>query len=790
MKTMYLRIRILFSSCILAGLFFGFIPSVFSQVPVPGSEGKTSLQWMPDLDTALQEAEKTKKPILLDITTDWSDMSKKMEKEIFAAPGVQRQLKKFILVRINPEASEKNRNTAKKYVGSDPTDYPYLIVLNYRGEEISQESGYQHSTSLVKLLKDSTASLKENPLGYKSTQLPPDDPLIKAIAKMPKTETLPSSIGSIILLDQCSVILSTNATAKMTTRTAHYIIDPDQHPQPHPTVYYNSSREKVKIKSARVFDRTGLGRDLDVSKPQPENEYSRENIYWDMKSISLPIPSLKEGQILDVIEEREIQPVMPGHFFWRWVTGGQVIVAGDLTITFPEKLGLLKHAVQCTATVTESKSPSGEITWHLLTQNLNQAEPEIYSPDPSEEWQGYAFVTPTKWDDIAAWFSGLCEGRLALPPETKEKIAALKKSNPEPAQLLQGIFDMVTKEIRYVSVNFGISSHQPHPAADTIRNQYGDCKDQALLMKALCAEAGIPASLILLNAGYGNQIDSRFPSVYLFDHCIMEANAGGKLYYLDPSAGAAKIDRPPLPDCAGQALRVAEKKGEIITLPLYSATENHFYKKIIKLNPNGSATITEIEEMRGLAAHSTKEYLRRFTSLEKIRKQAEASFKADGKKLIDLSMTDFHDRSDRFERKLTYTTPRFGTRTPEGFTFKLLREQEEDQEWIGKLEVPRVRPFKFIPTDPEVSVYDVEIPANATVKSKIEDLNIETSFMRVSRKTSTNGNKFVLTEKSLLLDAHLPATDAPKVLAEFRKLVDHRNRIIVISIPTNPSDPK
>src|SRR5690242_3429716 len=144
------------------------ICSLSAQVPDPGSEGKIQLQWLKDYPTALKKAEAEKKPLLIDITTDWCGWSKKMERETFADTSVQKELRSFVLIRLNPEASEQNGKLAESY-GAD--SYPTLIVANYRGEQIGEDSGYKNPKELLEFLQRFLRPFKGNPLGYKTVQL-------------------------------------------------------------------------------------------------------------------------------------------------------------------------------------------------------------------------------------------------------------------------------------------------------------------------------------------------------------------------------------------------------------------------------------------------------------------------------------------------------------------------------------------------------------------------------------------------------------------------------------------
>src|SRR5207249_3022041 len=148
---------------------------------------------------------------------------------------------------------------------------------------------------------------------------------------------------------------------------------------------------------------------------------------------------------------------MPLQFFFRWNTGTKILLSSDLAITFPSSLKLQKRSVRCPGKIEETKNPDGTITWQLRTSNPKPYEPEMFSPPLNEIWEGYEFYTACSKDQLASWFSGLCQGRDTLPTPARQKIAELKKASHSQAELLQAIMDWVTKDVRYVSVAFGAS---------------------------------------------------------------------------------------------------------------------------------------------------------------------------------------------------------------------------------------------------------------------------------------------------------------------------------------------
>jgi hypothetical protein len=746
-----------------------------AQVPAPGSEGKIKLPWLSDYDQALKKAAAGKQPIVMDITTDWCGWSKKMDRETFADEKVQERLKACVLVRLNPESSEANEKIGERY-GVD--GYPTLVVANYLGEEIGKSSGYMEPKEFLEFLDRYLPEFKSNPLGYQRAKLPAEDPLMKALARLPAPEARPTSAGSLLVLDATEIRLQTNGAAKFLERSAYYIVDPEKKDLPEACLRYVSPRQKARFVHIRILDTNGVGREINVKLAKDEHAYSNQNVYWDARSLGLDLPTLKEGQVVDILDERESAPILDDEFFFRWRTGLKFMLESDLKITFPSSVKLQHCAVRCPGIIVATTNGDSTITWNLKTSSLQAYEPEYYSPDYSEIWQGHDFYTSCSPDAIARWYAELCQGRHQLPESARLRVAELKKANPDKPALLQAIFDWVTKDIRYVSVQFGAASHQPHLASDTLTNLYGDCKDQALLLQSLCREAGIPASLVLFGDYFANELQHH-QGVEMFDHCLLEAQLDGKPCFLDATAGRSVIGRLPPGYSRRQALKLDGTNGTIITLPLYQPRLETVNRTGIKLNLNGSATITQIFQAKGVAAARAKLRMKG-TTVEKVKKSLQESYKRGGRKLVDFTMTDPNGAGDEYETRLVFTVPRFGSATAGGMAFKLSPGQESD--WIAALN-SRTQPFQFDLENPEQAIYEVELPAGTVLKSRPDDLQLDTPFLKASRKIVQSDNKITLTEDTQILDARLPVAEAAAVHAAFQKLQDHRDFTVIVAMP-------
>ena len=121
-----------------------------SPKPGPGAKaGSTELKWL-SYNQAQAIAEKTHKPMLVDIYTDWCGWCKRMDATTYHDPKVIQTLNtSFVLVRVNAESSRPVR-----YMKEDLTEqrlsrevfgvtgFPTTIFLKPSGELIAGQPGY------------------------------------------------------------------------------------------------------------------------------------------------------------------------------------------------------------------------------------------------------------------------------------------------------------------------------------------------------------------------------------------------------------------------------------------------------------------------------------------------------------------------------------------------------------------------------------------------------------------------------------------------------------------------
>ncbi|MGH9709367.1 MAG: transglutaminase-like domain-containing protein, partial [Candidatus Acidiferrales bacterium] len=138
------------------------------------------------------------------------------------------------------------------------------------------------------------------------------------------------------------------------------------------------------------------------------------------------------------------------------------------------------------------------------------------------------------------WYSTIEKPRVAVSDVIQAKAAELVKGQTTDLAKVKAIYDYVTKNIRYVSLSFGLGRYQPHAAAEVLANQYGDCKDKGTLFDALLSAEHIESYPVLINSQ--RKIDPDIPSPGQFDHLINIVVLNGKTYWADTTPGVTPFN--------------------------------------------------------------------------------------------------------------------------------------------------------------------------------------------------------------------------------------------------------
>lgn len=188
------------------------------------------------------------------------------------------------------------------------------------------------------------------------------------------------------------------------------------------------------------------------------------------------------------------------------------------------------------------------------------------------------------WPAEGAWYSTVISDRRADTPEIQKEVNTITAGKTSEVERIAALARWVQRNIRYVSISIGVGSYQPHTAAETLRNRYGDCKDKVTLLSTMLKDIGVESDYVLVHSERG-VVRSEAPTATSFDHVILairlpktisidslqaryEHPKYGKLLLFDPTSEWTPFGALPPSLQQSKGLLVADGTGELIDVPL------------------------------------------------------------------------------------------------------------------------------------------------------------------------------------------------------------------------------
>jgi transglutaminase-like putative cysteine protease len=161
-----------------------------------------------------------------------------------------------------------------------------------------------------------------------------------------------------------------------------------------------------------------------------------------------------------------------------------------------------------------------------------------------------AFIT---WKDVARWSARPQDPSAEPDSLITARALEITRGLTTDEERVRALAHFVRDRIRYVAVEIGAGRFVPRPAARTLRNGYGDCKDKTALLRAMLRSIEIPSRAALVCASW--YINAALPSPVQFDHCILALPDGDEDWrYYDPTDPSTEFGQLPRPLLGGLAL--------------------------------------------------------------------------------------------------------------------------------------------------------------------------------------------------------------------------------------------
>jgi tetratricopeptide (TPR) repeat protein len=316
---------------------------------------------------------------------------------------------------------------------------------------------------------------------------------------------------------------------------------------------YAAASETPHILSVKVTKPDGTIVETPVTETieMPSPVTREAPLYSDSREQQLPVRSLAVGDTLEYRVRTTIdKPEAPGQFWGadHFTAPGTLVVLSEVfTLEVPQA-----KYVQIWS--PNHKPVRGEheglvtYTWDIAqllptpTQTQRNDAKTRPPKDPDQDAEGrlipsLAYTTFHSWAEVGDWYRGLSAARAEPTAVIRAKADALTTDAKTPEEQARALYRFVSA-IRYIGIDLGVGRFQPHPAAEVLADQYGDCKDKDTLLEALMRAKGLHPAPALIGAGITPLPDVPTPAV--FNHVIttLELPGMGRVW-MDATAETA-----------------------------------------------------------------------------------------------------------------------------------------------------------------------------------------------------------------------------------------------------------
>lgn len=386
-------------------------------------------------------------------------------------------------------------------------------------------------------------------------------------------------------------------------------------------VLYQPETEDLELKEVEIHkpdgtivkSAAGAVQDLAV---RPSEQSS---LFLDIRQKQITVSALRPGDVLSLGAVWIIKhPIAPGYFWFEHSFNKNEIVRDErLDIDVPAARAVVMR-IEAGAPAEESGGrgvPEGDRriyrwkTSNLKTASRSDARQADRDGAPPADVRLSSF---RDWAEFARWFRGLVS--IAPDAEVRAKAAELTSGARDEVARIDAIYSYVASQIRYVSLSFGLGRFAPHPPAEVLKNQYGDCKDKAVLLGSLLAAVGIESVPVLLNNS--RSISDMLASPLEFNHMIAVVPRSGEAAtwtWMDPTLEVAPLGMlaPPTRDRRALFLGGTGRPSAVLRTPLDLPFPSIDRIDVIgKVNDIGVLTARVTVALRGDAELLTRTLLR------------------------------------------------------------------------------------------------------------------------------------------------------------------------------------
>ena len=181
----------------------------------------------------------------------------------------------------------------------------------------------------------------------------------------------------------------------------------------------------------------------------------------------------------------------------------------------------------------ESHGNTNVYTWERRDVAPDEVEDNL--PDWFDPYDHIELTEFTSWSEVAKWADALFQLNDESRDAVRELAARIRSEHSTREAQITAAIRFVQDDIRYLGIEMGRNSHEPHQPGEVLDQRWGDCKDKSFLLASLLRELGVEAYPAMVNTKMRHSLDDELPSPFNFDHVIDEVVDNGRVRWIDPT---------------------------------------------------------------------------------------------------------------------------------------------------------------------------------------------------------------------------------------------------------------
>jgi len=598
---------------------------------------------------------------------------------------------------------------------------------------------------------------------------------LKAAAEISAGETKGDAL---ILFDEGDWVISADGKMDIRLRYAVRILKKEGRHEAGVGHYYNTDYTRIKDFKVWLIDPnrsvTEYGK-----KQIPDRAILGNDLYSESRLSSISLAKVVEPGSIFAYEIVKEQRSLFSQIDW-WFQGRSPVVQSRLMVTVPPNWQVAGRFFQWAGVPAQLT----ETTHAWEVRDLDALKVEEGGPGGLSVRMVVNLIPPEgTWGDVSRFLSELSDPRSAFTPEMEGKARELTAGLTDEFERIRAI-GKFAQAINYVSIQTNLGrggGYQPKPASDIFKNNYGDCKDKANLMRAMLKALQIESYPVSINAMDRSQVNADFPSLDGFNHCILAVRVGkgiqrsavieteglGRLLLFDPTDPYTPLGEMPAGEQGSHALVLAGERGVLIRTPEVGpevVLDGFQTSRTIKLEieASGKANGRFVEKSIGRNAVEKRAKLKRLEKtafVDDIQKRMTQALP-----FTELSNLQTSDLEERFEVAFDFSSPTVTTPIDNRLlVFKpALFEMDVP---LPKLTETRLTPLMISATS-YLETVEVTIPEGFEVDELPAPFTVSHALGSFRLECQVKGSR-VLFERSLRLGSGVVPPEEYPALLEF-----------------------